>query len=385
MLAHWFRRRRYLRFTRHVAGAIRRRLLRVVLLFAGLFVVHVAAMMTAEDFDMLEAIWLTMTTATTVGYGDISAETPLGRLATMLCMYLFGIFLLAQAASDLFDYRALLRERRRRGEFRWRNMKDHLLIVNVPSQDAEHYLARLVDHVRRTPALADIPIQLLTPHYADGLPAELVDAGVIHYNGVAENSENLAAANAHEASHVIVIADEPFDPRSDAHTYDILSRLRLSDAESRAHVVVAEVVDDANRERIMAAGATTTVRPIRAYPELVVRALAAPGVEQVLENLFTHESDHLARFDASFSNLRWGDVLVSFVNGGAGVPMAYVDTAGNVHTNPHHDDVCSGSAIVGLVDETQTVTREKVVACLGTVEASGVTAKRPSGHVLERD
>ena len=374
MLAHWFRRRRYLRFTRHVAGAIRRRLLRVVLLFAGLFIVHVAAMMTAEDFDMLEAVWLTMTTATTVGYGDISAETPIGRLATMLCMYLFGIFLLAQAASDLFDYRALLRERRRRGEFRWRNMKDHLLIVNVPSQDAEHYLARLVDHVRRTPALADIPIQLLTPHYADGLPAELVDAGVTHYNGVAENSDNLTAANAHEASHIIVIADEPFDARSDAHTYDILSRLNAR--EGRARVVVAEVVDDANRARILAAGATTTVRPIRAYPELVVRALAAPGVEQVLENLFTHESDHLARFDAPFSNLRWGDVLVSFVNGGAGVPMAYVDTAGTVHTNPHHDDVCSGSAIVGLVDETQTVTREKVVACLGGVVSAEATTQR---------
>ena len=374
MLAHWFRRRRYLRFTRHVAGAIRRRLLRVVLLFAGLFIVHVAAMMTAEDFDMLEAVWLTMTTATTVGYGDISAETPIGRLATMLCMYLFGIFLLAQAASDLFDYRALLRERRRRGEFRWRNMKDHLLIVNVPSQDAEHYLARLVDHVRRTPALADIPIQLLTPHYADGLPAELVDAGVTHYNGVAENSDNLTAANAHEASHIIVIADEPFDARSDAHTYDILSRLNAR--KGGAHVVVAEVVDDANRARILAAGATTTVRPIRAYPELVVRALAAPGVEQVLENLFTHESDHLARFDAPFSNLRWGDVLVSFVNGGAGVPMAYVDTAGTVHTNPHHDDVCSGSAIVGLVDETQTVTREKVVACLGSVGVASTTTDR---------
>ena len=206
MLATWFRRRRYLRFTRHVAGAIRRRLLRVAALFAGLFVLHVAAMMTVEEFGLLEAIWLTMTTATTVGYGDISATTPMGRLATMLCMYLFGIFLLAQAASDLFDYRALLRERRRRGEFKWRNMKAHLLIVNVPSQDAEHYLERLVDHVRRTPALGDIPIQLLTPHYADGLPAELVDAGVTHYTGVAENSDNLDAANANDASHIIATA-----------------------------------------------------------------------------------------------------------------------------------------------------------------------------------
>ena len=362
MIAFWVRRRRYLRFTRHVAGAIRRRLLRVALLFAALFVVHVAAMMALEGYDLLEAIWLTMTTATTVGYGDISAQTPPGRIATIVCMYLFGIFLLAQAASDLFEYRALLRERRRRGEFKWRDMKDHLLIVNVPAQDADAYLARLVDHVRRAPSLADIPVQLLTPHYADGLPQMLVDAGVTHYNGLAENSGNLAAANAASARHVIVIADEPFDSRSDAHTYDILSRLDSSTAPP-GRVVVAEVVDDANRQRILAAGATTTVRPIRAYPELVVRALTAPGVEQVLETLFTHESDRLARFNVDFENLRWGDVVTRFVAGGAGIPMGYVD-AERVHTNPHHDDVCSGTGIVTLIDSKLTVTSEVVAACL---------------------
>ena len=364
MIAYWLRRRRYLRFTRHVAGAIRRRLLRVVLLFLALFVLHVAAMMAAEGYGLLDAIWLTMTTATTVGYGDISAKTPTGRIATIVCMYLFGIFLLAQAASDLFEYRALLRERRRRGEFKWRNMKDHLLIVNVPVQDADAYLVRLVDHVRRTPSLADIPIQLLTPQYPDGLPQPLVDAGVTHYSGLAENADNLAAANAGSARHIIVIADEPFDARSDAHTYDILSRLDRG-AATPGRVVVAEVVDDANRQRILAVGATTTIRPIRAYPELVVRALAAPGVEQVLENLFTHESDHLARFNATFENLRWGDVVLRFVAGGAGIPMGYVDAA-SVYTNPHHDDICSGTGIVTLVDENLTVTPATVASCLAS-------------------
>ena len=364
MIIRWFQRRRYLRFTRHVAGAIRRRLIRVVALFVTLFVVHVVAMMAFEGFDLIEAVWLTITTATTVGYGDISASTPLGRLATILCMYLFGIFLLAQAASDLFDYRALRRERRRRGEFKWRNMKDHLLIVNVPAQDADGYLTRLVHHVRQAPSLADIPVQLLTPHYPDGLPAELVDAGVIHYSGVAESSGNLAAANAASARYVLVIADEPAEARSDSHTYDILSRLDKLDAKNE--IVVAEVVDDANRERILEAGAHTVLRPLRAYPEVVVRALAAPGVEQVLENLFTHDADHLMRFDVDFRDLRWADVIVSFVQGGAGVPMGYVDAHG-VNTNPHPDDACSGSGIITLIDEQLEVTQELVEGCLRSI------------------
>ena len=370
MIALWFRRRRYLRFTRHVAGAIRRRLVAVAALFATLFAFHVAAMMAFEELSIGDALWLSITTATTVGYGDLSATTPAGRIATTVCMYLFGIFLLGQAASDLFDYRGLRRERRKRGEFQWRKMKDHLVIINVPAQDANAYLQRLVEHVRKTPALADVPVQLLTPNYPDGLPQGLVDLGTTHYTGVAENSANLAATNAHLASHVLVIADEPYDPRSDAHTYDILSRLHaLSPTTRMGRVVVAEVVDDCNRERIRAVGATTVLRPLRAYPEMVVRALAVPGAEEVLENLFTHEADRLTRFDIRMEGVVWSDLLVAFVRAGAGIPMGYVRHDGGVETNPPPSAKCSGQALIVLLDETQQRSPELVQRALASTIA----------------
>ena len=362
MLVWFFWRRRYLRFTRHVAGAIRRRLVCAAALLVVLFAAHAGTMMAAEGLDLPDALWLTITTATTVGYGDLSAKTPAGRLATVLCLYSLGIFLLAQIAADVFDYRAVQRERRRRGEFKWKHMKDHLLIVNVPAEDAETYLTRLVSQIRRTPALADVPVQVLTPRYSDGLPVGLVEAGVTHYHAVAESSESLEAVNAGSARCIIVIADDAYAARSDALTFDVLSRIRQLERR-REGVIVAEVVEDANRRRILEAGATTVVRPVRAYPELVVRALVAPGVEQVLENLFTHDAARLARFDVGFAGLRWGDVVVSFVNGGAGTPLGYID-GGGVHTNPPAGRVCSGSAVITLVADTTEVTRSLVQACL---------------------
>lgn len=360
MLWRLLRRRRYLRYTRYVAGAIKRRLYLTGAMFAGLFCLHVVAMIVFEDMTLGDAAWLTMTTATTVGYGDASAVTPAGRLATVVCIYVFGTFLLAQIATYIFDYRALQRDRRRRGEIRWSNMKDHLLVINVPSQDAENYLPRLVDHVRRAPRLGDIPIQLLTPAFEDGLGNDLVDAGVTLYRAMAENSENLAAANVSHARCIIIIADEIYDPRSDAHTFDILGRIRELGTDA---TIVAEVVDDANRQRILDAGATTVIRPIRAYPEFVVRALTAPGVEQVLETMFTHEAGRLARFDAQFEGLRWRDVVVNFARGNAGIPMGYFDQHG-VHTNPAPDEVCSGSGIITLINDSLNVTQPLVESCL---------------------
>ena len=371
MLTFFFQRKRYYRFTRTVAGAIQRRLFEIFGLLAFFFVAHVLAMMLFEGLSLADAAWLTITTATTVGYGDIAAKSGFGRLATFLCLYMFGIFLLAQAASDLFDYRALSRNRLRRGEHRWTKMKNHLLIINAPSNDTNRYLDRLISHVRTTPSFGDIPVQILTDKFPDGLPTALVNNGVTHFTGVAENSENLGTSNAAFADYIIVIANESSNPRCDAYTFDILSRIKriCSDEDRTLPTIVAEAVEDSNRTRLIAAGATTVVRPVRAYPELIVRALAEPGTEKVLENLFTHDSDRLVRFDVSFEQLKWANVIVKLVSSGAGVPLAYVRD-GEVDTNPNPDEICSGEGIIILLDETQQGEKSSIQSCLDQLQRS---------------
>ncbi|MDO6804740.1 potassium channel family protein, partial [Wenyingzhuangia sp. 1_MG-2023] len=54
-----------------------------LLLFVG---VHALAMMWLESMTPWQAVWLTLTTLATVGYGDVSAQTPLGQLMTIVLM-----------------------------------------------------------------------------------------------------------------------------------------------------------------------------------------------------------------------------------------------------------------------------------------------------------
>ena len=61
-------------------------------------VLHVAAMMVFEDLDLGEAAWLTATTATTVGYGDIYPVTIGGRLFTVVVL-MVGIGIVAVPAA----------------------------------------------------------------------------------------------------------------------------------------------------------------------------------------------------------------------------------------------------------------------------------------------
>jgi len=44
-----------------------------------------------------------------------------------------------------------------------------------------------------------------------------------------------------------------------------------------------ECVDDENRHRLYSIGARVVLRPTRSYPEIVVRAMVAPGFEAIIE------------------------------------------------------------------------------------------------------
>ena len=125
-----FWRRRRARWSNLVTTFDRKRkIVELFLILVGVAVANTVAMMIFEGLNLADAIWLTLTTMTTVGYGDMSAESPMGRFATIVLMYGIGIFLLAQVAGEWIDFRIHRRERMRKGLWRW-NMKDHVLIVN---------------------------------------------------------------------------------------------------------------------------------------------------------------------------------------------------------------------------------------------------------------
>src|SRR4051794_35258586 len=138
------RRTRPLRFRRSVVLDLRNRLRFAV---GGLFVLiglHVVAMMAFEGLGLGDAIWLTFTTITTTGYGDLSAKTHAGRASTIALIYLSGIFMLTQAGAAFFELRALPRDSQRRGEWRW-NVTNHNVFGDAPETEPSRYLAPLLD------------------------------------------------------------------------------------------------------------------------------------------------------------------------------------------------------------------------------------------------
>mgnify|MGYP000268253621 CR=1 FL=1 len=318
------------------------------ILLSLVLLAHSLAMVLFEELDWWQAFWLTMTSASTTGYGDISAASMWGQAATIVLIYGLGIALLAQIVSDYIELRIQKKEMGIKGQLEWENMHDHLLIINTPTLYTESYLERLVDQVCNTPDLEHTPIQFLTPDFPEGLPLSLRSYGVVHQTGEATNEGALESCGAAEAKFIVVLSPDSQNTHSDSLVFDILHRIKALNSSA---YVLAEAVNDHNRERFKAAGANAVIRPVRAYPEMLVRSLIAPGTEQVLEDLFRHQGDHTVRLSVQIKNKTWADVVITLMQAGVGTALGYENLQGDIITQPKAKQAIDANSLIIMVDE----------------------------------
>ena len=153
----------------------------------------------------------------------------------------------------------------------------------------------------------------------------------------------------------------------DSVTFDVVHRLNELGVVERAFV---ECVDDDNRERLYKIGARVVLRPIRSYPEIVVRAMVAPGSEAIIEDFFTHEGDHPQRYEVELRDMPWHEVVSALIRADLGIAMGYVDhKQGKVVPNPPAATRVNTSALIILVRETNEPEQEQVRSCLNKVLA----------------
>jgi voltage-gated potassium channel len=293
---------------------------------------HVLAMMAFEDLSAREAVWLTMTTMLTVGYGDYAAKTPLGQLSTIMLLYLAGVFVAAQAASAWFDFLSARREAMRNGQWDWGALADHVVIVS-PGDPGEIFFQRLLGELDEHAETRGCEVVLVATHFVEGIPTGLSAIDVKLVAGQGQDPDTFQRASIAKAAYVLILAERPGDRSSDGTMYDLLSRVR----ELNPTVpVLVEAVDDRNRKRFKSAGATAVVRPVRAYPEITLTALLHPGSSDVVENLVTGGGERIALVNGKFRG-RWNMLVQELLESGTGLPVAVRLKDGAVLTAPASD------------------------------------------------
>jgi voltage-gated potassium channel len=222
---------------------------------------------------VLNALWWSIVTLTTVGYGDISPATVGGRIVAVIIMFL-GIGLLgmlsATIASVLVDKK--LKEDRGMSSY---NLQGHIIVC-----EWNHRARVILNEFRADPQTAEAPIVLI----ADIEHKPVNDENLFFIQGDVSD-ETLARASLIKANTVVILGDD----RLDATTRDakvVLNALTVESINPDAYTIV-ELVDEAHVRHCKRANADEIIVGSELSSGLIARAALDHGITQVVSDLLS--------------------------------------------------------------------------------------------------
>lgn len=156
-------------------------------------------MVEPETFPrFIDAIWWTMTTLVTVGYGDFFPKSDFGRIFTMLLLYTVGIGAMGVIIGKIFESLSTYLKLKEEGKLSYSG-KGHYILIGSSKEKLENVLEEIIcgnekcdvvviDHADRTPFEHE---QL---HFVSGNPAEeevLMKANILQAKSVAIFSDDM--------------------------------------------------------------------------------------------------------------------------------------------------------------------------------------------------
>lgn len=303
-----------------------------------LMCLHILAMMVFEGLPPGDAAWLTITTATTVGYGDISATSTPGRWSTFVLMYAGGIFVLAQLAGLIFEASQWRITQRQQGKLAIR-ARHHIVIFGW----REDYLLSVVREIRASMMLInDEEIVIVSPNI-EFLPDELRERDVHHVSGAFYDEASLDKANVNQADCLVIIPDSD-EPESDFVSLDLAERLRARVPDTPLIMACLRPEMEAVATKM---GATKAQAFSPNYPDVLTRSILALGAEEVVEELINHDGAEMIVIHQALSGTV-GKVID--LTAGHAVLLGFRVKDGHYNVHPAREEEIADDELIFLID-----------------------------------
>jgi len=220
-----------------------------------------------------DALWYSIISITTIGYGDISAQSLGARLGTIFFVVLLGLATFTILLSMIVDTITSLAMK---GQFGMgiAIAHDHCLLVNFPS---EIRVKRLIAELKSDPHLGGHEIVVVT-NQVERLPFEIDNVLFIH--GSPLERETYERAGLGKAALALVLATREGDPASDAVVSSAVSVINAMRPDVR---IVAECLDEKHDLLFDAVNCSAVVHGTKIMDHLLVQEVADPGVSMLVE------------------------------------------------------------------------------------------------------
>ncbi len=232
------------------------------------------------DLSFVSAIWWSIVTLTTVGYGDISPVTLGGRVVAVVIMF-FGIGVLGMLSASLAALLISKKNKENRGMCKTA-LTDHIILC-----EWNHRTRAILKELRADSKSSDSPIVLIAD--VDEKP---VDDNLLFFVKGQVNEETLTQANLAQARTVVVLGDDGLEATSrDAKV--VLTTLTIESMADDVYSIV-ELVDKANEQHCRRAHADEIIIGSELSSHLLATATLDHGISRIVSELLSsHHGNEL--------------------------------------------------------------------------------------------
>ena len=279
----------YYRFTKIFRSLRRKRAIGLGLLLAIMGVSIVGNSVTFFVFERLDdrdvtifdSFWYSIVSITTIGYGDFSAQSLGARLGTILFIVIAGLTTFAATAGILVDWIMEFQYRERSG-MGTIHTKDHLLIINFPS---ETRVREMVEEYRQDSQHQHDDIVILTDQ-TESLPVGLPDVFFVRGSPLEEQSYH--RSNIEQVKQAIVLSTRYDDPNSDSVVASIVTIIEHLNPKTR---IVAECLSEKHTVLFAGAKNVSVVNTLKLSNNLLVQEAQDPGVSLLTQAVTSNRID----------------------------------------------------------------------------------------------
>jgi voltage-gated potassium channel len=229
------------------------------------------------DLGWSDAVWWSLVTMATVGYGDLFPTTFYGRFLVGVPAIIFGIGFLGYIITSVAAKLVETRSRRLQGMC-VTDFSNHIIIFNFTRLDE---IITLITELRSDPLMKNKQICLVDEKLAE-LPFRLIEHGVHFVKGNPTEEDILHHAGLLRASHAVVLAKDRLDHHSDDQN---LVTVMVIEKINPKIFTIAEVIDKRKKHQFELAGANDIICLGELSVSLISREILDPGVNSVISDL----------------------------------------------------------------------------------------------------
>jgi voltage-gated potassium channel len=323
-----------------------------LLLVVIVFIIFQSEQKTNSRINTLfDAIWYTLVTLTTVGYGDITPNSVLGRTAAMFLLVvgvaIFGI-LSGKFASFLLDRQ----QKKGRGLIIMGKMKNHFLICGW-KPGFEKILEGILF------ANPEIPAdRIIIVNNADRTEIETILAnekfkGINFLYGDFTDEEILMKAQIKNAERVLILADRSKQYSSlETDSRTVLGVITIKNLSPKVYCV-AEIIDSKFEKHLSLARCDEIILTSDYEQNLLVQASSGKGMSHILRELVSEEDTSvlvLQEIPAEFvgkeysvykSSLKTRDILIGVLENTGNFYVRRNEALAEAQKNPDVEKIVS--------------------------------------------